>query len=85
MSRITQLFAAARSLSPEVEVRFRGTAEESLWICVVTVGPVVLFESQVGTINDITDWTIHKLQSMSQRMRAILAVPEEPSDSSSGT
>jgi hypothetical protein len=85
MHRITQLLAAARALSPEVEVRFRGTPNEDLWVCVVTVGPVVLFESPAGSIEEVIEGAVHKLKGMSQKMRAILVSNEGSSPDSEGS
>jgi hypothetical protein len=72
MTNLSQLLAAARSLAPEVEIRLRGTAEPSHWVCVITVGPVVIFESKPGNAEVVIEEAARKLMGMSQKMRAFL-------------
>ena len=85
MKKLRQLLTAARALAPQVEVRFRGTANEAEWVCSVAVGAVVLFESKAGDPETIVEEANRKLKSMSQKMRATLdsQVDEPPSSKKS--
>ena len=72
MKKLRQLLSAARALSSDVEVRLHGTENEALWICVVSVGGAILFESKPGPLDGVVEEGGRKLKSMSQRMRSVL-------------
>lgn len=72
MKKLRQILTAARALTPQAEVTFKGTPNEDEWVCVVAVGAVVLFESKPGTAEVIVEEANKKLKGMSTKMRAIL-------------
>lgn len=72
---LRQLLLAARAVSPDCEVKFRGTGEEDKWICIVSVGAATLFESKAGYIDDVVDDAARKMKGVSQRMKAALDDP----------
>lgn len=81
MSTLQQLLLAARAVAPQVEIKFRGTADETLWVCIVTVGrDIVLFETQPGLVDEVIDDAARKLKGMSQKMRAVLSDGPPSSD-----
>ena len=70
--KLNHLLSAARAVSPDCEVRFRGTLEEEEWICIVSVGAATIFESKPGHIDDVMDLAEAKLKGVSKRMMAAL-------------
>jgi hypothetical protein len=77
MTRLDLLLTAARTLSPHIGVKFQGTEDENTWICMVSAGGVILFESKPGTIDNVIDQTIHKLQRISNTIRKALPPDDE--------
>lgn len=70
MPNLDRLVRAARDISSQIEITFRGTDEENKWICIVSVGhDAVLFESDPGEIDFVIEEAVNKLKRMSQRIR----------------
>lgn len=77
--KLNHLLDAARAVSPDCEVRFRGTTDEDEWICIVAVGAATIYESKPGALNDVMDLATAKMKGVSKRMLA--ALDEEPGSS----
>ena len=78
--KLNHLLDAARAVSPDCEVRFRGTVDEDKWVCLVAVGAATIFESKPGQIDDIMESATTKMKGVSKRMLAALdETPPEPS------
>jgi hypothetical protein len=75
--KLHQLLEAARAVSPDCEVRFKGTEREDEWVCLVAIGGATIFESKSGPTDDILDLATTKMKGMSKRMLAALD-PEVP-------
>lgn len=71
-SKLAHLLSAARAVSPDCDVRFRGTADEEKWVCLISVGAAILFESKPGPLEDVVDFATAKLKGVSKRMLAAL-------------
>lgn len=82
MKKLQQLLRAARTMAPECEIKLRGTEKEDEWICLVTVGGAVLFESKPGPWDVVIEEAARKMKGVSQRMRAVLQDPDEEEPSS---
>jgi hypothetical protein len=82
--KLDHLLTAARAVTPDCEVRFRGTNDEDKWICLVAVGTgpgaATIFESKPGALDEVMDSATAKLKGVSKRMMAALDV-EEPASS----
>jgi hypothetical protein len=77
--KLTHLLDAARAVSPDCEVRFKGTQDEDKWVCLVAVGAATIFESKPGGIEDVMDSATTKMKGVSKRMLAALdESPTEP-------
>ncbi len=59
-------------MSPQIGVTFRGTDDEDVWVCVVSAGGMILFESKPGPMDDVIEQTIQKLQRISNKIRKVL-------------
>ncbi len=70
--KLTHLLSSARAVSPDCEVRFKGTADEDKWVCLVSVGAATIFESKPGPIDDVMDLATAKMKGVSKRMLAAL-------------
>ena len=81
LKKLEHLLDAARAVSPDCEVRFRGTTDEEHWICTVSVGGAILFESKPGPVDEVTDLATAKLKGVSKRMLAALSRDEPPTGS----
>jgi len=80
MRKIRQLLRAARALSNEVDVHFRGTSDSNLWVCLIYLGKdVILFESTPDQLDAVVDAALAKLKGMSQQMQAVIT-PERDSE-----
>jgi hypothetical protein len=80
LHKLSHLLAAARAVSPDCEVRFRGTGNENEWVCIVGVSAATIYESKPGTLEIIMDLATDKLKSVSQKMLFALK-SENPEDS----
>lgn len=74
--KLAHLLSAARAVSPDCDVRFRGTPDEDKWVCLISVGAAILFESKPGPLEDVVDLATAKLKGVSKRMLAALG--EDP-------
>lgn len=72
LRKLNHLLDAARAVSPDCEVRFRGTDDEDKWICLVAVGSATIYESKPGALDDIMDAATAKMKGVSKRMLAAL-------------
>lgn len=72
LRKLNHLLAAARAVSPDCEVKFRGTANENEWICLVGVGSATIYESKPDDLDAIMDLATAKLKGVSKRMMAAL-------------
>lgn len=80
MHRLTALFEAVRTLSPQAQVHFRAVPDqEGLWICSVWVANVILVESPAGEPEAVVEQVRAKIKGMSQRMKALLDNGSDPS------
>ena len=79
LQKLDHLLSAARAVSPDCEIKFRGTNDEGHWICLVSVGAATIYESKPGRIDDIMDMATTKMKGVSKRMLAALD-SEPPSE-----
>lgn len=78
MEKLLHLLNAAHAMSPGCEVRFRGTDAELVWVIIVAVGGMIIFESKPGSLEEVVDVATSKLKGVSTRIAA--AFSEEPDD-----
>lgn len=72
MRAIRKLLKSARAVSPEVDVHFRATSDDDKWVCAIYLGKdVILFESAVGTVDDVVAAALAKLKGVSQQIQAV--------------
>jgi hypothetical protein len=78
MEKLHRLFEAVRALYPKGEVAFRGASEApgAGWICTVSVGDVILYESSEGSVEDVLDATSIAMASIAERMQYALRVAD---------
>lgn len=82
LRKLGSLLEAARAVSSDCEVRFRGTPQEQHWVCLVSVGGAILYESNPGPVHDVMDSATCNLKSVSRKMLAALAADCEGPPSS---
>ena len=83
MRKLRRLFEAARAITPQAQVTFRGIPDrEDWWVCVVSVGSVILVESSAGPPDVVLDEASKKLRGMSQKMKAAINEPDSSPDNS---
>lgn len=86
MKKLCRLGEAVKAISPRAEIRFKGIPDrEDWWVCVISVGDVILAESAAGPLDTVLTEVTKKVQGMSQRIRAVLApnsIPPPPDTSS---
>ena len=81
MHDLAQLLTAARVITAQVSVRFQGSPEKDQWICTVSAGDAILFESTLGSLDFIIEEAALRLKSMVTKVRNALAeapVDDEP-------
>ena len=78
MHDLEQLLSAARVITAQVSVRFQGSPEADQWVCTVSAGDAILFESTQGSLDFIIEEAALKLKSMVTKVRNALA--EAPVD-----
>ncbi len=76
--KLNHLLDAARAVSPDCEIRFRGTVKDEEWVCTVSVGGAIIYESKPGTVEEIVDQATTKMKGVSKRMLAALSDPDDP-------
>ena len=55
------------------QVAVRGIPDrEDWWVCIVSVGNVILFESSAGPMDFVLDEALRKMTTMSQRVKIAL-------------
>jgi hypothetical protein len=55
------------------QVAVRGIPDrEDWWVCIVSVGNVILFESSAGPMDFVLDEALRKMSSLSQRVKIAL-------------
>jgi hypothetical protein len=77
MQNLEPLLLAARAVSPDCEVKFRGTKEDDRWVCLVCVGAATIFESKPGRIEEVIEEASRKLKGVSQKMQKALDDPSK--------
>jgi hypothetical protein len=78
MGKLHRLLDAVRALYPKGEVAFRGASEVpgAGWICMVSVGDVILYESSEGSVEDVLDATSTAMAGIAERMQYALRVAD---------
>jgi hypothetical protein len=75
MRRFKKLTEIVRTISPKAELSFRGVPDrDDLWICLVSVGGVIIVDTSAGSIEDVLNEVIKKISRMSQRIRTAVAI-----------
>lgn len=76
MGKLHRLFDVVRALYPKGEVAFRGASEVpgAGWICTVSVGDVILYESSEGSVEDVLDSASTAMADIAERMQHALRV-----------
>ena len=78
MSDLYRLLRAAQAVTPKAELHFVGIEDQPDWIvCTVTVGDVVLLQSQAAPLSESMAEMVRKLEKMSQRIH-IATLPPKP-------
>jgi hypothetical protein len=75
MRRFKKLTEIVRTISPQAELTFKGIPDrDDWWICLVSVGSVIIVDTAAGPIEDVLNEAIKKIGRMSQRIRAAVAI-----------
>lgn len=84
MRKLRRLTEATRALSQVGQVTFRGIPDREDWfVCVVSVGDIILFESGAGPLDFVLDEALRKMSTLSQRVKVALHTPP-PADDEDG-
>jgi hypothetical protein len=77
MSRLEKLAEAVRTISPQAEFTFRGVPDrEDLWVCLVSVGGLIIIDTAAGSVEDVLNEVIRKIDRMSHRLLAAVSTKE---------
>jgi len=82
MRRLRKLGEAAKAISPQAEISFRGIPDrEDWWVCLISVGDAILVQTAAGPLETVLIEAAKKVQGLSQRIRAVLpSIPPPPGD-----
>jgi hypothetical protein len=81
MSPLHRLMSAAQAVSPEAELHIVGIQDQPDWyVLTITVGDVVLVQSQAAPLDEAIVEVVKRLEHMSQRIHVAVSVPSPSID-----